>query len=366
VAPGSLKWAEQPARAIVGPVLDFGPPPPRVQPGDTVAVVSPSFGAPGAWPHRAERGRRYLESLGLKVRMMPHADRVDSWVSAPAQARADDLHAAFADESVAVVLSSIGGNHSNQVLPYLDYELIGSHPKIFQAYSDTTILAWAFARHTGLRSFYGLPLVLGMAEYPKVLDYSDRWLRAAWFGTEPLDFEASSEWTEEFLDFDTKADLRRARRMRPNDGWITLRAGTAEGPLVGGCLETICWHLKGSTEWLDLEGCILFLETSEEAPSPATVDAYLTDLELLGVFDDVSGLVMGRPAFYKEEDVSVLWDVVTQRTAAAALPALANLDIGHTDPLLTLPMGARAELDAGQRRLRVPDEVTALPRRTDS
>jgi hypothetical protein len=66
-------------------------------------------------------------------------------------------------------------------------------------------------------------------------------------------------------------------------------------------------------------------------------------------------------AFYEDEDVSVLWDVITQRTAAAAIPALGNLDIGHTDPLLTLPLGARAQLDAGGRRLRVTDDVTTPP-----
>jgi len=340
-------------------MLTFGPPPMRVMPGDTVAVVSPSFGAPGAWPHRAERGRANLESLGLRVRMMPNAARTDSWASAPAEARADDLHEAFADESITVVLSSIGGNHSNQVLPYLDYELIGSHSKIFQAYSDTTVLAWAFARHAGLRSFYGPPLVLGLAEYPRVLDYTERWLRAAWFGTEPLDFSASEQWTDEFLDFDEQKDLERARRLLPNKGWVTLREGAAQGPLIGGCLETICWHLKGSSEWLDLSGCILFLETSEEAPSPETVDAYLTDLERLGVFEDITGLLMGRPAYYKPEDVGVLWEVVQRRTESGGIPVMANLDIGHTDPLLTIPMGAAAYLDAGDHVLRVTEDATS-------
>ncbi len=61
--------------------------------------------------------------------------------------------------------------------------------------------------------------------------------------------------------------------MRPNDGWHWLRAGHAEGWLFGGCLETICWHLKGQHDWVDLVGAVLFLETSEEAPSPAHVDA---------------------------------------------------------------------------------------------
>ncbi|HEU4488455.1 MAG TPA: LD-carboxypeptidase, partial [Actinomycetota bacterium] len=201
----------------------FGPPPPRAKPGDTVAVVSPSFGAVGAWPHRAERGRGYLESLGLEVRMMPHAERADSWISASAEERAEDLHEAFADDSITVVLCSIGGNHSNQVLPYLDYEVVRDHPKIFHAYSDVTVLAWAFARHAGLRSFYGPPLVLGLAEYPRVLEYSDRWLRAAWFGGESLDFVPAEQWTEEFLDFDTQQDLERPRKLQDNEGWVTLR-----------------------------------------------------------------------------------------------------------------------------------------------
>src|SRR2546430_17030609 len=75
-----------------------------------VAIVSPSFGAVGLWPHRVERGTAYLESLGLRVRLMPNAARSESWVSAPAQARAEDLHQAFADDDVAVVLAGIGGN----------------------------------------------------------------------------------------------------------------------------------------------------------------------------------------------------------------------------------------------------------------
>jgi muramoyltetrapeptide carboxypeptidase len=200
--------------------------------------------------------------------------------------------------------------------------------------------------------------VLGLAEYPRVLDYTDRWLRAAWFGTEPLDFAASEQWTEEFLDFETQKDLERARRLSPNEGWATLREGEAQGPLIGGCLETICWHLKGSSEWVDLSGSILFLETSEEAPSPEAVDAYLTDLERLGVFESITGLLIGRPAYYKPDEVGVLWEVVARRTEAGAIPVLANLDFGHTDPLLTIPIGAGAYLDAGGHVFRITEEAT--------
>jgi muramoyltetrapeptide carboxypeptidase len=105
------------------------------------------------WPHRVEQGRRYLESLGLRVRLMSNAVRSDTWVSASAEERAADIHAAFLDDEVAVVLASIGGLHCNQLLPYLDWKLISSRPKIFQGYSDVTVLHWAMAKHAGLRTF---------------------------------------------------------------------------------------------------------------------------------------------------------------------------------------------------------------------
>jgi muramoyltetrapeptide carboxypeptidase LdcA involved in peptidoglycan recycling len=193
--------------------------PPAVKAGDTVAIVSPSWGAVGVWPHRTERGIAYLRSLGLEVKLMPNAARNDSWVSASAQERADDLHAAFSDPTVSVVLCGIGGNHSNQLIPLLDFGLIAANPKVWQGYSDMTMLSWAFLAHSGLASFYGPALTLEMAEYPKVLPYTDRWLRAAWFRTEPLRYEPAAEWTDEILDFDKKLDLERPRKCnRPVAG----------------------------------------------------------------------------------------------------------------------------------------------------
>ncbi len=333
--------------------------PRRVRPGDTVAIVSPSAPAVARWPHRVRRGVEYLQSLGLDVRIMPNAAGSEGWVSGSPEARAEDIHNAFTDEQVGVVLCSIGGNHSNQLLPHLDYELMRSHPKVFQGYSDITVLHWALRKTAGLRTIYGPALTSNLAEYPRVLPYTDRWLRAAWFGHEALRYEPATEWTEEFLDWDSKADLQRARRLSSGDGWLALRDGHAEGPALGGCLETICWHLKGSEAWIDLAGAILFLETSEEAPSPAHVDAYLTDLELLGVFDQVSALVVARPYGYDDRDKETLWGVVARRTEAAGIPVLANVDLGHTDPMMSVPLGANARLDAGGRIFEVTEPATA-------
>jgi muramoyltetrapeptide carboxypeptidase LdcA involved in peptidoglycan recycling len=337
-------------------------PPPRVRAGDTVAVVSPSLGAVGRWPHRVERARAYLESLELRVRMTTNAARDEGWASASPELRAADLHEAFLDDEVAVVLAAIGGNHSNQLLPHLDYELVRSRPKIFQGFSDITVLHWAFLKHAGLSTFYGPALVSELGEHPSVLPYTDRWLRAAWLDSRPLAFEPAEEWTDERLEWNTQDDLTRPRELRPSEGWVTLHEGVAEGWLLGGCLETICWHLKGSESWIDPAGAIFFLETSEETPSVGHIDSYLTDLEQLGLFGAISGLVVGRPYGYGDDARRTLWEVVRARAERWDVPALGNVDCGHTDPMLTLPLGALARLDATERRFELLEAPTAEPR----
>jgi muramoyltetrapeptide carboxypeptidase len=322
--------------------------PPRVTVGDTVALVSPSWFAAGAFPHRVERGRQYLESIGLQLEVMPNALATGEWTAGTAQQRVDDLHTAFADPRVTVVLCAIGGNHSNELVDLLDYDLIRANPKIFQGLSDITVLHCALHHHAGLATFYGPALVTNLGEYPAVFETTDRCMRAAWFGADPIIFGPTSEWTDEFLDFATKADLSRARTMRPGDGWLWLHPGSALGPLRGGCLESLCWHVKGSPEWPDLHGCVLLLETSEDAPPPAEVASYLTDLRRLGVMDQIAGLVFSRPANYRPHDIASLWNVVRAAAEGLGIPVLANFDCGHTDPMLTLPLGVDVQLDSAR------------------
>ncbi len=329
-----------------------------MRPGDTVAVVSPAFPAVARYPHRVERARAYLESLGLRMKLMPNAALDGAWAAGSGAQRADDINAAFADDEVAAVLCALGGNHSNQILPHLDYDLIRSHPKVFHGYSDVTVLQWALFAHSGLRSLYGPMLAASLAEAPAVLPYTDRWLRAAWFGDAPLRFEPADEWTDEVIDFDL--DPPAPRTLRPNPGWRTLREGTAEGLLLGGCLEIIAWHLKGSSAWLDLSGALLFLETAPAA-TPGNVDSWLSDLEQLGVFEAAAGLVWGRPGGVDPAQVEILWNVVAARTQASGIPVLANVDFGHSDPMLTLPQGANARLDAGRQRFEVTEPATGPP-----
>jgi muramoyltetrapeptide carboxypeptidase LdcA involved in peptidoglycan recycling len=98
--------------------------------------------------------------------------------------------------------------------------------------------------------------------------------------------------------------------------------------------------MKGSPAWLDLQGALLVLETSEEVPSPHQVDVYLTELVDAAVFEQIRGLVVARPYGYDHDQTLRLWSLlVASRTEASGMPALGNVECGHADPMLTLPMG---------------------------
>lgn len=327
--------------------------PPALQPGQTISIVSPSWFGGDAYLPRAERGIAYLQSLGFSVRVAPHAFHNQGWVSDTAAHRAADLHAMFADPEVRAIVATIGGDHSCHLLPLLDWELIRGNPKIFMGFSDITVLNVAISTMTGLVTFNGPSLLTDWSEYPEMPIYSrDHALRAI-MRPEPLgELRPAVGWTDEFLDWTTGEDLTRPRHMRSSAGWRWLHPGSGQGPLIGGCLESL-QHLRGTPYWPDLHGAVLFLETSEEKPTPDTVDAVLMDYENMGVLAEISGLVLGRPYGYTDDEKNQFHEVVAERMARFGVPVLAGVDFGHTSPMLTLPIGCEAILDATQNRFAI-------------
>ena len=112
----------------------------KLQPGDKVAAVSLSWGGPGEFPERFLAGKRELEQrFGVELVAMPHALKAADWLYQHPEARADDLNQAFADPQIKAVFSTIGGDDSLRILPFLDAGLIKANPKVFMGYSDTTV-----------------------------------------------------------------------------------------------------------------------------------------------------------------------------------------------------------------------------------
>ena len=327
--------------------------PPRLRTGDAIGIVSPSWGGPAVFPHRLERGIVELERLGFEVKIGEHARNANGHVSDTARNRAQDIHRFFEDPDVRLILASIGGDHSCHLLPHLDWKLMRRHPTLLMGYSDISVLNIAVWSMTGLVTCNGPALMTDFAEYPVPLSYTlQSFLRTVSEPKPPGTIEHAEAWTEEILDWGTKADLTRPRDMTPTDGWTSLKRGVGEGTLIGGCIESL-QHLRGTPYWPRMDGAILFLETSEEAPTPERVDGILMDYENMGVLRGLSGLLFGRPMNYSDEDRERLAEVLLERTKGLDFPVVTEVDFGHTSPQFVLPIGCRARLDGAAPSLEI-------------
>src|SRR5215467_6294315 len=146
--------------------------PQKLSPGDKIATVSLSWGGPGTFPHRYEIGKRQLQDeFNLQVVEMPNTLKEADWLARHPQARAEDLMQAFADPALKGIFSTIGGDDSIRLLPYIDLDIMRNNPKIFLGYSDTTI-SHLICYKAGLVSFYGPSLMAEFAENGGMFPYT--------------------------------------------------------------------------------------------------------------------------------------------------------------------------------------------------
>ena len=320
--------------------------------GDTVGIISPSAPLAGLVPHRVESGIEMIKKMGFKVIIGKNALKVREYTAGSAEERAQDINGFFGDKKIKAIFSFIGGNHSNQILKHLDFSLIKRNPKIFLGYSDITVLQFALNTQVGLVSFYGPAVLTQFAENPEIIPYTKKYFEKTIMSVQPLGkIVSSSTWTDESLDWFKKEDLKRPRRMKKNKGWEWLKKGKVEGAILGGCISSMM-HLRGTKYWPNFNGSILFWEISEgesdftKGESLENIDSYLTDLESLGLFKQIKGMVVGRPFGYTPKQVNLLKKTICKRTEDYNFPILFGIDIGHTDPMITIPLGIKVKLDS--------------------
>ena len=260
------------------------------------------------------------------------------------------------------MLASIGGNHSNQLLPLLDFELIREHPKIFQGYSDMTVLHWAIAtaRRVSAPS-------TGRRSSPSSAS-SRRSSRTPAATCAPRGSAASRSRYEPSADLDRRVPrLEHAAPISTRAARATPERGLGDDPgaeqLRGRSSAAVSRRSAGISRdrraWIDPGGAILLLETSEEAPPPALRRQRTSPTSSSSASSTrAAALVVARPYGYAADQSERLWEVIAKRTEASGLPVLANVEAGHTDPMITLPFGVPAELDATRKTLRLHESPT--------
>jgi len=333
--------------------------PKKLYPGDKIATISSSWGGPGVFPQRYEVGKRQLQDeFGVDVVEMPHTLSDASWLQKNPRARADDMMQAFADPSIKAIISTIGGDDSIRILPFLDLDLIRANPKIYMGYSDTTITHMACLK-AGIGSFYGPSIMSGFAENCGLFPFMVNSVRKTLFSAESIGPIAPNQdgWTVEFLEWGKPENQTTKRKLTPSTGWKFLQGeGAHHGDLIGGCFDSL-EMLRGTSFWPDPElwqGAILFFETSEDAPPPEAVLWGLRTYAAMGILKELSGILFGRPGGlvepekFDEYDKAIL-QVILEEEGLSDLPIITHMDFGHTDPMFVLPYGIQAEIDCSNQ-----------------
>ncbi|MBY5005492.1 LD-carboxypeptidase [Streptococcus suis] len=306
----------------------------RLKKGDHIRVVSPSSSIERIGGFEANlAAKERLEDLGFKLSFSEHYFENDIFDSAPIASRVADLEAAFADESVDAILTTIGGFNSNELLPYLDFDLIARHPKIFCGYSDTTALLNAIYAKTGMPTYMGpayssFKMVQGQ-EYQ-----TEAWLKAVTLDSYEL--TPSPEWSSDAWYLPDAP-----RTFYPTD-WKVYNPGRASGIAIGGNISTL--NLLTGTEFAPKpDKYILFLEEAED-DDYLIIARHLT--ALLQAYPNPQAVVFGR--FPKETKMTeeILLAILDKHPLLKKIPVLYNLDFAHTQPLFTITIGAQVELNS--------------------
>ena len=338
----------------------------KLRKGDKVAIVSLSSGMLGEefCSHNIEIGVKRLKEYGLEPVFMSNALKGIEYLKEHPEARAKDLKDAFLDDSIAGIICAIGGDDTYRILPYLmkDEEFIKAvqkNPKLFTGFSDTTINHLMFHK-LGLSTYYGPNFICDLAEISdEMLPYSKKAFEIYIEGNEYCEITSSEIWYQERTDFSKKAVGTERISHREEHGFELLQGKECfEGRLLGGCLESL-YAILTTTRYEDEKAVcekyglfpdieewkekILFIETSEEKPVPEQFEKEIAILKEKGVFDVVSGVLVGKPQdeAYYDEYKNILVKVVNNPD----LPIVYNVNFGHAAPRCTLQYGAMARVD---------------------
>lgn len=334
----------------------------KLKPGDKVAILSPSFAAPGKWPHVHEMGLKRLKDIfGLE----PVEFSTTRKLGASAEERSRDLINAFEDKEIKGVITTLGGNDQVTYIKNLPSAPFVDNPKPFFGFSDNTHFA-NFLWLNGVPSYYGGALFTQFARQGKMDEFTVDYLKKALFEQGEFEIRASETYNDIGLGWDDPENLKKERLYEPNDGWHWDGSEDAQGITWGGCLESIDELLRHGVQIPSLDewkNIVLITETSEEIPTSDYVFRVYRALGERGLLVHVKGVIVGRARawefdkqnsaeqkkIYREEQYKTVVRAV--RSYNSSVPIIQNLDFGHTDPQIALPYGKSIRIDSTNKRI---------------
>ncbi len=313
--------------------------PNKLQPGDEIRVIAPARSMSILNEETKFIATKRLEDLGFKVTFGNHVDEIDDFKSSSVKSRVDDFHAAFSDPNVKGILTVIGGFNCNQMLDYIDWEMVKQNPKVLCGFSDITALTNAIFARTGNVAYLG-PHYSSFGQKLH-FDYTLDYFKKVCMNDQPFDVVASESWSDDHWHVDQDA-----RDLVENPGILVINEGQAEGTAIGGNLCT--FNLLQGTKYMpSMENSILFAEDDVigNGWDFAEFDRNLQTLIQMPDFKGVKAIVIGR--FQKESVINndLLRQIIKSKKELDHLPVIAGVDFGHTDPKITIPIGGTVSID---------------------
>ncbi len=352
--------------------------PRKLKKGDKVAIVSLSSGVLGEpfAKNELEQGLKRMKEFGLEPVLMPNALKGMKYLAEHPEKRASDLKTAFLDDSIAAIICAIGGEDTYRLAPFLleDPEFrdaVRNHPKIFTGFSDTTV-NHLMLNQLGLVTYYGPNLINDLAELDtEMLPYTKKTFAQYFNNQTNWEVKSSPIWYEERTDFSVAALNTPRIAHEEKRGYEVLRgAGQVTGELFGGCIESLDDLLNTERNQAEVELAekyellpqadfwndkILFIETSEERPDPASYRTMLQRLDKRGIIKRVQAILVGKPQneLYYEDYQQIL----LQETEKAKTPILMNVNFGHAYPRTVLPYSTKATIDFDKKTITVLEKM---------
>jgi len=302
--------------------------PPRLRPGSRIGLVAPA----GRLDRRSqlEDTQEQLDRMGFLTKPGRHVMSRHGYLAGTDEQRAEDMMEMFTDPDVDAILALRGGWGCARILPLLEYNVIRAHPKALIGYSDITALLLAIYARSGIVTFHG-PVGRSNWNNRTVEAFRNVLMRGERLHLDPVE----------------RGEGRRSRR----DSFHPIRAGIAEGPLVGGNLS-VASALIGTPYMPDFSGHVVFFEEVRE--ELYRVDRLLTQFILAGSFNDASAIVFGQCARCRgDAGVGGLTWLLRDHLLALRKPTWTGAPIGHMSPVYTLPIGIPVITDSALGTLRM-------------
>jgi muramoyltetrapeptide carboxypeptidase LdcA involved in peptidoglycan recycling len=305
-----------------------------LQPGDEIRIVAPS----SAWntdrAKQYERAKKNLEKLGFSVTYGNYLEPATHLDAVDIKLRAKDIHDAYRDSSVKAIMALNGGWLANSLLTYLDWDVVKANPKPFIGYSDITVLLNAIYAKTGNVGYLGPNL--GTFGIKHEAEYTAENLRTVLCGKgKTVSLVPSKKWGE-----------GKKRKQYITQPWEVIQPGSAEGTVIGGNIATL-YLLQGTGYYpMFKEDTVLALEDDDEAGEYTTREF---DRRLESILQQpnarkcIKAIVIGRFQSASKVAMEDIGQIIRSKSLKS-IPVIANVDFGHTQPLLTLPIGGKMRI----------------------